>query len=494
MSKRSQKAIDIFLLFSLFFYVSLYVLVSSFSAASGFISPDSSNYLRLAERLLAGHGFFVPADGRIYGQEQWFAVWPVGYSSLIAATSWISGFSVFTASKILNTLLMCANILMLYSAFGRNGLVASLVLLTAGTLQNYTMTWSEAPFLTSLIGLVLFSSKVILGRSRLSAVQCIFLFLLLIFPFLFRYIGLFVMLPAGLLAVYLFRLGRSVDATKVLICTMTATGFCILYLVHNAVQTGHATGVERIPARETNVVLAKNLFISVVQELILIFPSWTPGSLKHDLLLLAWGLVGFVSFILAVRRFGDGCVKVQGKDYILFLFFGVVYLFSIIYSRWTNHFDGFSYRLLDPGFSLLFLGLVIFLLQQKPAIKMLLTAFLVISVVFVASVRFYSVARGFGSDLTYARNISNLQSVYEQVPNGAIVLFAENEMRYLRPDIQISYPRYRQPWDDFIGSLDPSAVVYIQTGPRAFAPGRFHETVREAVSGMPRNELFPLSR
>jgi len=500
MSKRSQKVIDIFILVSLFFYVSLYVLVSSFSVPTGFISPDSSHYLRLAERLLSGHGFFVPADGRSYGQEQWFAVWPVGYSSLIAATSWISGSSVFTASKILNSLLMCTNILMLYSAFGRNGLIASLVLLTAGTLQNYTMTWSEAPFLTSLIGLVLFFSKVIRDKSGLSAMQCVFLSLLLIFPFLFRYIGLFVMLPAGLLAVYLFKSGRSVDAFKVAVCTIAATGFCIFYLIHNAVQTGHATGMQRIPAPETNVMLARNLFISAIQEFILIFPSWRPGSLKQDLLLLAWGVVGVVSCILAVRRFSVDRVKVLSKDYILFLVFGVIYLLSIIYSRWTNQFDGFSYRLLDPGFSLLFLSFAIFLFQQKSAVKIPLIVFLVISVFFVASDRFYSVVQEFGSDLTYTQNISNLGSVYGKVPNGAIVVFAENDIRYLRPDIQIDYPRYRpyssidEPWDDFIGSLDPSAIVYIQTGSIAFWPGRFHETVREAVSGMPRNELFPLLR
>jgi hypothetical protein len=500
MSARSQKVINTFILFVLFFYVSIYVLVSSFGTPTGFISSDSSNYLRLAERILSGHGFFVPADGRSYGQEQWFAVWPVGYSSLISATSWVSGLSVFAASKVLNSLLMCANILMLYTAFGRNGLIASLVLLTAGTLEIYTITWSEAPFLTSLIGLVLFFSKVIRGRTGLSAVQCVFLFLLLIFPFLFRYIGLFVMFPSVLLAAYLFKSGRSVDASKVAICIITATVFCVAYLLHNALQTGHATGMERISAPETNVMLARQLLIATIQEFILIFPSWRPGSLKQDLLLFAWVVVTFVSCILVAKRISSDCFSRFSKESILFFVFGATYLLSIIYIRWLNHFDGFSFRLLDPGFSLLFLGLAIFILQQKPTVKKPLIVLLVLSVFAVASVRFYSVVRGFDSDLTYSTNITNLQSIYEEVPNGAIVVFATREMRYLRPDIQISSPKFRpysaidERWDDFISSLDPRAIVYIQTGPTAISPGHFHETVQEAVNGMPLNELFPLLR
>lgn len=496
MNYRSQKGFNLFLMALVFSYVALFILLSSFSADTGYISPDSSNYLRLAEQILSGHGFYVPADGRSWGQEQWFSVWPVGYSSLIAATSWVSGLSVFAASKVLNCILLGANVLMLYLAFGRNGIAASLVLLTAGTMQNYTMTWSEAPFLTSLIGLVLFLAGIVKHKFSLTIVKCVLLAFLLILPFSFRYIGLFVMAPAAILVMYFFKSGRSLDAIKVSLCVICATAFCIAYLLHNIVQTGHSTGMERIPAPETNLTLLWQLAKAAIKEFILIFPSGSPGSYKQDLVLAVWVVFACISAFFVVKGGQASPAKRLNADSLLFFMFGAAYLLSIIYSRWTTQFDGFSFRLLDPGFSLIFLGLAIWILEQKNNVRMPVMSFILFSVVVVAGVGAYKIALGFWGGQTYSVNTSNLRSNYQDIPNGAIVVFAENELVYLRPDLQIANPRYRpyssidEEWGDFIDSLNPEADIYIQTGPRALLPTRYHETVREAVSDMPQGELF----
>ena len=136
----------------------------SYNTANGYISPDSANYLGLAERILSGHGLFVSTDGRTENSEVLFALWPVGYPSLIAFFAWSLGVSTFLASKILNAVLLNLAVFVMYRALGRAGLISAGILLTAGTLTNYTYTWSEAPFLTALIILCLFLAGILNGR------------------------------------------------------------------------------------------------------------------------------------------------------------------------------------------------------------------------------------------------------------------------------------------------------------------------------------------
>ena len=150
-----QKLIDYLFIVIIIIYVSIFILISAYSETNGYITGDSSNYLRLSESILEGHGFFLPSNGRQGAVDEWFALWPVGYPVLISVVAWVLGISTFLASKILNIFLLSSTILVLYLNLGRNGLIASLMLLTAGTLRSYTMTWSEAPFLTSLIILCL---------------------------------------------------------------------------------------------------------------------------------------------------------------------------------------------------------------------------------------------------------------------------------------------------------------------------------------------------
>ncbi len=72
---------------------------------NGFLSPDSANYLRLAERILEGHPFTVPNDGRPTAFDVHFAIWPIGYPTLIAAVATILPVGTFLASKLLNLFL-----------------------------------------------------------------------------------------------------------------------------------------------------------------------------------------------------------------------------------------------------------------------------------------------------------------------------------------------------------------------------------------------------
>ena len=142
---------DILIFFMALVVSSAVIIPPSYYSSHGFLSPDSTNYLRLAKRILSGHGFYVPASSRGEVADVLFAVWPVGYPTLNAAFSWLFDITTFLASKLLNAFLLSSAAFVLYKEYGRNGLVASGTLFTAGILHNYTFTWSEAPFLTALI-------------------------------------------------------------------------------------------------------------------------------------------------------------------------------------------------------------------------------------------------------------------------------------------------------------------------------------------------------
>ena len=60
----SEKIFDATALIIIFLLTTANILVLSYNTANGYISPDSANYLGLAERILSGHGLFVSTDGR----------------------------------------------------------------------------------------------------------------------------------------------------------------------------------------------------------------------------------------------------------------------------------------------------------------------------------------------------------------------------------------------------------------------------------------------
>ena len=121
------------------------------------------------------------------------------------------------------------------------------------------MTWSEAPFLTALIVLCLYLGKIINGDFKVNNQSVMILFSLLILPFLFRYVGLFVIAPVFLVAINLFIQDRKRESILILIAIFFSLIFCLLYLVNNFQLTGYATGMPRTPANEENYIFLVNL-------------------------------------------------------------------------------------------------------------------------------------------------------------------------------------------------------------------------------------------
>jgi len=90
----------------IFIMMAVAIVVKSYFHLDGYLSPDSTNYLKLAQNLLEGNGYYVSAYGSTGQDREFFAAWPVGYSTIIFVVAKLTGLSVFWASKFLNILLI----------------------------------------------------------------------------------------------------------------------------------------------------------------------------------------------------------------------------------------------------------------------------------------------------------------------------------------------------------------------------------------------------
>ncbi|MDA9781154.1 hypothetical protein N9535_03255 [Amylibacter sp.] len=498
--------LSIFLIFV--FYASSSIILLSYSSTDGFINPDSAEYLRLSERILSGHGFFVPTSGRIEeGQETLFAVWPIGYSSLIAIVALLSGLSSFAASKVLNCFLITIAIYALFRKFNINGLIAATILLTAGTLKIYTMTWAESAFITSLIVLIVYILSIFDGKIKFNFIACLCLLILSVLPFLFRYIGIFVSAPLLIFSFYMYSLNRRSDGIKIAVIAISAFLICIIYFNINIHFTGHKTGILRAPAPESYSIWFRVLATAIAHEFILIAPNWSfdfawlPDFAKkgnNTSYFLAASMLWFVSALffgyLLVNKLLKHKFIIPNLSSFVFILFGLIYIFAICYARWIAHFNLFFYRTLDPGFSLIFIGVILWLLQYGKNVKKIIVLFLSISISLVAFMNIYLVHGGFSSGLTYKHTIQSLNEMYSELPDNATVLFGDDHLRYLKPNIRLVFPKIPfnsapELFDEMLSSLSPDVNLYIENGENFNDLWRYDASFKAAVKNYPINKV-----
>ena len=93
-------------LIMIFIMMAAAIVIGSYFHPNGYISPDSSHYLKLSQNLIEGKGYYVSTYG-ITGQDRtFFAIWPAAYPTLIYFAAKLTGLSVFWASKLLNIVLV----------------------------------------------------------------------------------------------------------------------------------------------------------------------------------------------------------------------------------------------------------------------------------------------------------------------------------------------------------------------------------------------------
>jgi hypothetical protein len=494
-----SKIIEIVFLLFIIFASGFVIFISFLYSQNGFITPDSSYYLGLSERILNGDGLYLPSSGRVGESDKWFATWPAGYPILISLVSGISHFDVAISSKILNFFLLGASVATLYKFLGSTGLIASLLLLSGGTLQIYSMTWSEAPFISFLIIFCLISAGILSKQLNANIKMVCLLSFLCIFIFLSRYVGAIIIIPLLFLSISLYFQNRAKEAKSIIVSIVILSLFIGLYLLNNLIRTGYLTGIERLPAVDSNLELFLSLTIAVIREFTLPFIAFNPSNSLHSVIAILWSMVGIIIILNFFKLLRDKKINFKNYYFQSFCITGTSYIIGIVVLRWTSQFDIFSNRLLDPGFTLIFTGFVIaFLDNNKICVKRQVGLFLLLTSIISIAISSKPFIDNIGR-VSYYDYLSEKKVFYKDLPSNAIVLFGEKELRYIRPNIKIAYPfytplfNYDETWDDFLSKLDSKCPIYIETGPSSLNTSRYSESVRKKVNEFAANELIRLN-
>ena len=252
----------------IFIMMATAIVVKSYFNLDGYLSPDSTNYLTLAQNLLNGEGYYVSAYGVSDQDREFFAKWPAAYPSFIALMAKLTGLSLFWASKLLNIMLIGIILGILRALFKHNAYVYGLILLFSSYIEIFSYTWSETLFIAALLWFAV-SVHLFMANPK----KIIFLYFSIMIAslllFMSRYIGAFSFGLIGLLGFYYALVKK--DRTKALILIAIATlniTIMFLYLHHNYIETGFITGMQRIASHETNLEL-----FHLLQTLHIILPK-----------------------------------------------------------------------------------------------------------------------------------------------------------------------------------------------------------------------------
>ena len=172
-----------FALFFQFILICAVVYLKLRANAAYFLTPDSEYYLQAAQNLLNGKGYIITFEGK----DTFCAIWPIGYSGLIALVSWGTAFSMEIASKIVNLLALAGCFWLLLRRFQDKAWFVALGLMTSSLVQLYTNTWSETVFLFFVLGFCVHSEK----WQRNEVVGTFWA----IGAFITRYAGVFLLIP-----------------------------------------------------------------------------------------------------------------------------------------------------------------------------------------------------------------------------------------------------------------------------------------------------------
>ena len=469
----------------IFFLMALAIFSKSFFNIDGYLSPDCTEYLGLAQDLLNRFSFFVhPSPTVMAGKERvLFSQWPIGYPLCIYLVAKVLGISVFWAGKLLNVIFVGLSLLILRLLFKKNAYVYGLIFFMATFVILFTFLASELPF---ILGLLWFSAAFYyFTQNPSSKIPLLNMILAGCFAFLNRYIGAFIPLFLFLPSLYYFVRKEYKKSFTLLFISSVLFIFATVYFYINYSQTGYIVGIRRMPALETNYQLFKDLLKTIIIELNLIRNPSGPLGFIGMLKFFSWfafqtGL--FLYLFLKIKKQLKIKIINENKSYLWFIFFslGLTYSFYVILTRWFTHFDPFNYRLFAPA-TFLFLAAFISYMEfnhSQQVFKQVKVFFLIIGIVsYLLNAPLITIKTYLQrpkNNRTYYDTIKRLNTLYSQIPLNSVVVYANKHMAYLRPDlIRIMpfdlrfgyYPRRKETMHEFldrVNRLFPHKKIYFQ--------------------------------
>jgi hypothetical protein len=489
-------------LLALIFVISSLILTKSAYHADGYLSPDSTYYIALAQNLADGKGFVIANDGRGVAKFVPFAVWPVGYPYLIYLVSEITNTSAFWASKILNIAVIVSAMLILYKLFRPTGLYYSALLAGGAFLEIFSYSWSETVFILLLIIFSALLAKLLADAQesrRLYVLASITLVSVCLF--LCRYVGVFSAGILALAALYQFWNKKKIYGAYIAACAAVSLIVCSLYLISNKSGTGYLTGMPRSSAAETNLEMLIQFLIATVRSAFFPLYAWNPLSAVQSAIVVAY--VAATIFILREIRRGPVRLFSAGNfDMTAFSFFavGAGYLASIIVIRWISDFDEFNFRLLAPGALLILIAVLRHLEVANKAIPKSLRAFIGISVILSILAQGQVALLAIRNGLSYKENLAELYNTYKSVPAGSIIVFPPKHLAYMRTDLYLATPRklpngsMKESMNQLLQSLDKTRDVYVSIPSVKFDEKYYDSTLNRFIEQYEAGSLIKLDR
>lgn len=352
-----MKKEDFFLLI-IFILLSSSIIIKSFFHVDGYLSSDSHNYLSLAQNLLEKKGFYTQSN--LHKGNNFFSLWPIGYSFFIFLVSKFFNLSVFWASKFLNIFFIGLILINFKIIFRKNAYLYATIFLFASNIDLFSYTWSETMFIVALIW---FSSslKEFIKNPKILFLTFISLSFSTLFLFLSRYAGIYSLIILLLFTGYFVYLKNFKKATLITGIFIINLLFIAFYLSNNYSETNFIFGESRsfFPREisEFILILAKAL----IGEIIIIDTHLR--TTFFYLIIYSIYILIFCRFLFDIYKNKKLYFKKQNDIFSskLYGLLGLLYYLFIIILSYTIGFDSLNYRLLAPGSILIFIAIINFL-------------------------------------------------------------------------------------------------------------------------------------
>ena len=89
---------------------------------------------------------------------------------------------------------------------------------------------------------------------------------------------------------------------------------------------------------------------------------------------------------------------------------------------------------------------------------------------------------------------------YAAARDTAVVVFGERELKYLRPNIKIAYPKemtesnYNESWDEFLFNLENTSPIFVETRKQSKKYNLYHESVGIVIKALPQNKVLQIKK
>lgn len=342
--------------FFIFLTLCAVVLLKIHANPTYYLTPDSYFYLQGAQNLLEGNGYRI----NLHGHETYCAIWPLGYSSLIAAWSFLTTLSPSTSAKFLNLLAVAGCFVLFWKPFRQRAYWVSLIFFNPTLIQVISNTWSEPVFFFALIGFSLALAE--------PATHWFPLVLWGSLLFLIRYIGGFVVFELLILIVYRKFSHRSSQRERNALAGIVLV--MLLYFGYNYWQTGTFSGGHGYPPTEPYGQRIITGLWGVAEEGASLFRDW---NLKEPqlppMVFLFIVLIWIAQLVLLLRIVWQVYHHLQlvslrsdRRTNYLLLTAGLYFLITVVLYLTDASMEDLRFRRLAPTTLLLSLGLVAWLL------------------------------------------------------------------------------------------------------------------------------------